>query len=208
MATLEPARAWVVDAGGRFAGNACIYSMDLTLPAAPGAALPRARMAGVSAVGVHPTHRRRGLLRRLMAEMLSDARPAASRWPDCSHLNRSSMAVSVSGTQPVPRRWPSTTIDLPTSSPPPTSNLRLLEEDEAAKSSRKCSTRFATRGAGEPNRVPGVWEESPRGPGQPAARRRRAVRGGLRRRVRPSIGPTTRACTRHAIPSSSKSCGP
>ncbi len=72
--TLETDRAWVAEADGRFVANACIASLDLTLPAAPGQEAPVVAFAGVSAVGVHPTHRRRGLLRQLMARMLDDAR--------------------------------------------------------------------------------------------------------------------------------------
>ena len=67
-------RAWVVDAGSRFAGNSAVYSLDVTLPAAPGQPCPTAPMAGVTAVGVHPTHRRRGHLRQLMRAMHDDAR--------------------------------------------------------------------------------------------------------------------------------------
>jgi len=74
IAHMETDRAWVAEADGRFVANACIYSMDLTLPAFPDRPSPVAAMSGVSAVGVHPTHRRRGLLRRLMAKMLEDGR--------------------------------------------------------------------------------------------------------------------------------------
>ena len=67
-------RAWVADTGDRFVGNACIYSLDVTLPAPPGEPCPTIPMAGVSAVGVHPTHRRQGLLRKLITAMHEDAR--------------------------------------------------------------------------------------------------------------------------------------
>jgi predicted acetyltransferase len=73
-ARFEPDRAWVVDAGDRLAGNAAIYSLDMTLPAAPGQPCPTIPMAGVTAVGVHPTHRRRGYLSRLIRAMHDDAR--------------------------------------------------------------------------------------------------------------------------------------
>jgi predicted acetyltransferase len=45
-----------------------------TQPGEAGGFCPAVPLAAVSAVGVHPTHRRRGLLRRLMAAMLDDAR--------------------------------------------------------------------------------------------------------------------------------------
>jgi predicted acetyltransferase len=73
-AKVELDRAWVVDAADHFVGNAAIYSLDVTLPAAPGQPCPTLPMAGVTAVGVHPTHRRQGFLRRLMATMHDDAR--------------------------------------------------------------------------------------------------------------------------------------
>jgi GNAT superfamily N-acetyltransferase len=73
-AWVEADRAWVAEDHGRFVANACNNSLDLTLPAAPGRLAPVVPFAGVSAVGVHPTHRRRGLLRQLMARLLEDAR--------------------------------------------------------------------------------------------------------------------------------------
>jgi predicted acetyltransferase len=47
-------------------GTAAAFSMQLTIP---GGELP---MAGVTMVGVHPTHRRRGLLRQMMRRQLDD----------------------------------------------------------------------------------------------------------------------------------------
>jgi predicted acetyltransferase len=67
-------RAWVVDLGDRFAGNAAIFSLNVTLPAALDQPCPTLPMAGVSAVGVHPTHRRRGFLGQMMRAMHDDAR--------------------------------------------------------------------------------------------------------------------------------------
>ncbi len=55
--------------GGEIVGTAGVYSCDLTLPNMN--TLP---VAGVSWVGVLPTHRRRGLLRQLMVRQLSDIR--------------------------------------------------------------------------------------------------------------------------------------
>lgn len=70
----DPDRSWVVDTGDHFVGNAGIYSLDVTLPAGPGLACPVLPMAGVTAVGVHPTHRRQGLLGRLITAVHDDAR--------------------------------------------------------------------------------------------------------------------------------------
>jgi predicted acetyltransferase len=73
-AKAELDRSWVVDDGGHFVGNSAVYSMDVTLPAPPGRLCPTIPMAGITAVGIHPTHRRQGLLRQLMATMHDDAR--------------------------------------------------------------------------------------------------------------------------------------
>jgi predicted acetyltransferase len=53
---------------GRIVGGAGAFSWDLSIP---GGSLPT---AGVSVVGVYPTHRRRGVLRAMMRAQLDDAR--------------------------------------------------------------------------------------------------------------------------------------
>lgn len=73
-AHLEPERAWAVWDRGRVVANCCVFSRDVTVPAAPGAGCPAVPFAAVSGVGVHPTHRRRGLLARMMAAMVDDGR--------------------------------------------------------------------------------------------------------------------------------------
>jgi len=61
-------RAWAVHDGDATVANAAAYATTLSLPG--GGALP---CAAVTAVGVAQTHRRRGLLRRLMTALLDDA---------------------------------------------------------------------------------------------------------------------------------------
>lgn len=63
-ATFEADRAIAAYDGDRIVGTAGILSFDLTVP---GGILPA---AGVTIVGVQPTHRRRGILRRMMREQL------------------------------------------------------------------------------------------------------------------------------------------
>jgi predicted acetyltransferase len=158
MANLETGRAWVAEVGGRFVGNACIYSMDVTLPAAPSRPSPHARMAGVSAVGVHPTHRRRGLLRHLMAEMFADARqrgePLAGLLASESVIygrfgfGHATSAIEVA-------------IDNHRTSylvPAPELDLRLLDRDDAAKILPELFERVRVSRAGEPSRAAAVWE--------------------------------------------------
>lgn len=81
-ATWEPLfesdRAVAAYDGERIVGTAGTFSFELTVP---GAVLPA---AGVTIVGVQPTHRRRGVLRRMMRLQLDDVRqrgePLAILW--------------------------------------------------------------------------------------------------------------------------------
>jgi predicted acetyltransferase len=63
----------VVD-GGRIVATAAWNAFELTLPAAAGLPFPVINAAGVTAVGVFPTHRRQGLLTRMMTRQLDDLR--------------------------------------------------------------------------------------------------------------------------------------
>jgi predicted acetyltransferase len=64
--------------GDRLVGTAGIFSMQVTVP---GGELP---MGGVTMVGVHPTHRRRGVLREMMRQQLETMHrrrePLAGLW--------------------------------------------------------------------------------------------------------------------------------
>jgi predicted acetyltransferase len=75
---LEPERALAAYDGDRVVGSAAAISIDLTVP---GGILPA---AGVTTVGVHPTHRRRGILRQMMERQLNDVHelgePLAILW--------------------------------------------------------------------------------------------------------------------------------
>ena len=76
--TLPARRALAAFDNGRAVALAGAYAFDLTIP---GGQLP---CAGVTWVGVLPTHRRQGILRRLMTQQLADARewgePVAALW--------------------------------------------------------------------------------------------------------------------------------
>ncbi|MDE0131345.1 MAG: GNAT family N-acetyltransferase [bacterium] len=54
--------------GGRMVGASFAYGLEMTVPGGTAAA------AGVASVGVLPSHRRRGLMRRMVTELLADAR--------------------------------------------------------------------------------------------------------------------------------------
>ncbi len=75
---VELDRALAAYDGDRVVATAAAFSFSVTVP---GGELP---MAGVTMVGVHPTHRRRGLLRQLMRRQLDDVHargePLAGLW--------------------------------------------------------------------------------------------------------------------------------
>ena len=76
-ARFEADRSLAAYDGDRIVGTAGAFSFQLVVP---GATLPA---AGVTIVGVHPTHRRRGILRRMMRMQLDDvhARGEPARHP-------------------------------------------------------------------------------------------------------------------------------
>ena len=77
-ARFEADRSLAANDGDRIVGSAGAFSFQLVVP---GATLPA---AGVTIVGVHPTHRRRGILRRMMRMQLDDVHargePLAVLW--------------------------------------------------------------------------------------------------------------------------------
>jgi predicted acetyltransferase len=74
----EPERSLAVLDGDRIVGTTGAFSLEVTVP---GGRLP---MAGVTEVGVAPTHRRRGLLTMMMRRQLDAVRdlgePLAGLW--------------------------------------------------------------------------------------------------------------------------------
>jgi predicted acetyltransferase len=74
----EPARSLTAVDDGRMVGATGIYTRELTIPGAV------TGVAGVTLVGVVPTHRRRGVLTALMRRQLDDVRaagePVAALW--------------------------------------------------------------------------------------------------------------------------------
>ena len=158
LAQIEVDRAWVVESEGRFVGNACNISLDLTLPAAPGELCPVIPIAGVSAVGVHPTHRRQGLLRRLMAEVLDDAR---ARGEAIAALNASESSIYGRFGFGLASDMVDYSIDTARavfSTPAPTIPLRLVDRDEALKMLPEIFDRQRRTRPGEPSRPLPAWE--------------------------------------------------
>src|SRR5262245_45479102 len=79
---------------GSIVGGAGAFAFDLTVP---GGGLPT---AGVSVVGVYPTHRRRGVLRSLMRAQLDAAHERGSRSRRSGRRRRRSMDASAMGWPP------------------------------------------------------------------------------------------------------------
>jgi predicted acetyltransferase len=67
-------RSWLAWDGDRVVGNAQVSTRTVTVPGPAGQPCPEVSLGAIAAVGVHPTHRRRGILRRFMATMLDQAR--------------------------------------------------------------------------------------------------------------------------------------
>jgi predicted acetyltransferase len=155
----EPDRAWVVDTGDRFVGNGDIYSLDVTLPAAPGRPCPSVPMAGISAVGVHPTHRRRGFLRQLMAAMHEDAR---QRGEAIAGLEASESIIYGRFGYGLAADVAEYAIDSRASAfavPAPELPLELVDRDAAAKVLPGLFDRQRRTRAGEVDRSDGYWAE-------------------------------------------------
>lgn len=157
---IEYERAWVIEDQGRFVGNCAIRSMDVTLPAAPGRPCAARPMAGVTAVGVHPTHRRHGFLNRMMTEMLDDAR--ARQEPIAGLIASESVIYGRFG-YGLASETAEYEIDsrlAAFSSPVRDVGLRLITKDEAVKVLPDLFNRARPGRAGEPNRTPAFWEDT------------------------------------------------
>jgi predicted acetyltransferase len=152
-------RAWVVDTGDHFAGNGAIYSLNVTLPATPGRPCPTIPMAGVSAVGVHPTHRRRGFLRQLMTLMHDDAR---KRGEAIAGLEASESIIYGRFGYGLAADLVEYSIDSRASAfavPAPAIDLALIDKDEAVKVLPEIFDRQRRTRAGEVNRSSGYWTQ-------------------------------------------------
>jgi predicted acetyltransferase len=155
---VEVDRAWVAEDRGHFVANAAIASLDLTLPAPPDALAPVVPFAAVTAVGVHPTHRRRGLLRRLMAVMLDDARARGEAFAgliasESIIYGRFGFGHATSGMEiRIDSREAAMLV------PPPPLDIRLVDAAEAGKILPDLFERQRLGRAGEPSRNASQWE--------------------------------------------------
>jgi predicted acetyltransferase len=115
--------------GKTIVGGAGVYPFEMTVPGAT------VRCAGVTVVGVLPTHRRRGLLTRMMRAQIDDVHergePVAALWASEPTIygrygyGLASLECSI--------RLPRTRAALRAGTPPRVGQVRLVELDEALK---------------------------------------------------------------------------
>jgi predicted acetyltransferase len=137
----------------RIVGTAGAFSFDLTVP---GATLPA---AGVTMVGVHPTHRRRGILRRMMTIQLDQVRdrgePLAILWASEGGiyqrfgygLGSLRMGVGVDRHRNAFRRPHA-----------PAGAIRFIEADDAKRLFPPIHDAIRPRRVGFFNRTPAFWD--------------------------------------------------
>ena len=156
----ELERAWVVDSGERFSGNAAIYSLNVTVPAGRGEPCPTVPMAGVTAVGVHPTHRRQGLLRELMKTMHDDAR---ERGEPLAGLEASESIIYGRFGYGMAADLAEYSVDTRASAfavPSPALDLMLIDKGEAAEVLPPMFDRLRRTRAAEVNRSAAYWTQT------------------------------------------------
>jgi predicted acetyltransferase len=147
-------RSFAVRDGDTIVSTASSYGFDLTVPG--GARLP---MAAVSMVTVHPTHRRRGVLRSVMDAQLDDV---ARRGEPLAGLTASEASIYERfgyGTATQTTNW-----DLESEYArlhhPPTSNggsVRLVDADGASEAAHEVYSRIAPTRVGELSRPADWW---------------------------------------------------
>jgi predicted acetyltransferase len=139
---------------GRIVAGAGAYGLELTLPAGP------AQCAGVTVVGVLPSHRRRGLLRRMLDLQLRDVRergePIAALWASEETIyGRFGYGLaSLSLNFGIRRRYVGIRPDLH-----PQGSMRLIEKDEALRALPRLYDRIRKRSPGFLSRSREWWED-------------------------------------------------
>ncbi len=138
---------------GQIVGGAGVYPFELTIPGGP------LRCAGVTIVGVKPTHRRRGLLRRMMTTQLADIRereePIAALWASEDTIygrygyGMASRCVDIS--------FPRVSAQLRPGLPPREGQVRLVDTDEALRTFPRIYERLRRRSTGFVLRTRDWW---------------------------------------------------
>jgi predicted acetyltransferase len=140
--------------GKQIVGGAGVYPFEMTVP---GAIVP---CAGVTIVGVLPTHRRRGLLSRMMRAQLDDVHergePFAALWASEPTIygrfgyGHASLTYEIR----MPRIWAT----LRAGAPPRTGQVRLIDGDEAKKAVPRLYDRVRSVTPGFLSRTADWWE--------------------------------------------------
>jgi predicted acetyltransferase len=139
---------------GAIIGGAGVYPFEMTVPGGP------MTCAGVTIVGVKPTHRRRGILRKMMTAQLEDIRergePIASLWAseDTIYGRYGYGPASRTGHVLLPRG----TADLRPDLPPREGQVRFVEHEEALRAFPRIYERIRPRRAGFVLRTKPWWE--------------------------------------------------
>jgi predicted acetyltransferase len=151
---LEAERTLAAFDGDTIVGTAGAFTFELTVPG--GALVP---VAGVTVVGVHPTHRRRGLLRRMMDTQLDDV---AARGESIAVLTASESAIYSRfgyGLATFGVRWKLRTEGTVLASPSRADGrIRLLEPKDASTVVPALYDAARTRHVGEVTRSDAVWQ--------------------------------------------------
>ncbi|MDQ1427702.1 MAG: hypothetical protein QOK39_1178 [Acidimicrobiaceae bacterium] len=160
----QPDFAIAVSDQGRIVATASAQPLELTLPAWPGTgaggACPTMAVPGVTAVGVAPTHRRQGLLTKLMNHQLTDFR---QRGYAASVLLASESVIYGRFGYGWAQSYQSVVIEsdrdtFRPDAPVVTGRMRLLDPDEAGKVLPTVHERARRLCPGELNRSPKWWE--------------------------------------------------
>lgn len=156
MTWFEPDRSVAAVEDGSFVGAAGAYTFDLTLPGAT--TIP---VAGVTWVGVLPTHRRRGILSRMMAHQLDDV---VAREEPVAVLTASEGTIYGRYGYGVANSWRRAEIDTRRSAfvsdpaPAPGSRIRMLTRDEATKVLPGVYDTYRRAQPGAISRNAGYWD--------------------------------------------------
>jgi predicted acetyltransferase len=139
---------------GSIVGGAGVLPLELTVPDAVVAC------AGVTVIGVLPSHRRRGLLNRMMRAQLDDVRargePVAALWASEETIygrygyGLASLQVEIR----LPRVWSGFRADVP----PREASARLVDHAEALRTFPRVYERVRPQTAGFLSRSPDWWE--------------------------------------------------
>jgi predicted acetyltransferase len=139
---------------GTIIGGAGVYPFEMTVPGGP------MTCAGVTIVGVHPTHRRRGILRKMMTAQLADVRergePIAALWAseDTIYGRYGYGPASRTGHVLLPRG----TADLRPGLPEREGQVRLIDHDEALRAFPRIYERIQQRRPGFILRTKPWWD--------------------------------------------------